>query len=378
MNILIAPNSMKGSLSSIRFADLIGQAFTDADPSFFRVRKVPVADGGDDTATVLMRALGMRSLGTVVADPLGRPVRASFGYAGDTAVIEMANASGMKLLSGEELNPLKTSSYGTGQLILEAIRRGASKIYIGVGGSATADGGSGMLEALGVRFYDSEGMLLTANGGNLRLISKIDCKGLLLPVNMEVKVICDVENPLLGNFGAARTFGPQKGATPEMVEMLEQGLANFAQIAQTVTGKEIASLKSSGAAGGISAGLAAFLHAEIVPGADFVLDTISFDQEVQWADLVITGEGKIDNQTCWNKAPYAVAKRAVKGRKPVIALAGSVESLDQRIFDAAFSVVNRPCTLEEAISNADKLVYDTARELASWLLREPGSPENTK
>ena len=365
MNILIAPNSMKGSLSAFCFADLVGQAFVDTAPSFFEIRKIPVADGGDYTAAILIDALKLDTMEIVISDPLGRPVKSSFGYAGGIAVIEMANASGMKLLKSEELNPLKTSSYGTGQLITEAIRLGAKKIYIGVGGSATVDGGTGMLEALGVRFYDSLGVLLSGNGGNLKLIANIDCDHLNFPDDLEITIICDVENHLLGEDGAARVFAPQKGATPQMVKLLEQGLDNFAKITRLLTGNYVASQKGSGAAGGITAGMVAYLNAKIIPGADFVLDTLSFDQHVKWADLVITGEGKIDNQTLWEKAPYAVAMRAKKYRKTVIGLAGSVEHLDQGIFDAVFSIINQPCTLEKSIINADQLVYNTAKELAS-------------
>ncbi len=364
MNILIAPNSMKGSLSAFRFADLIAQAFLDTDPVFFNVRKMPVADGGDYTAEVLTKALGLNIFEAQVSDPLGRPVNAILGYADGIAVLEMANASGMKRLNPNELNPLLASSYGTGQLILEAVRLGATKIYIGIGGSATVDGGTGMLEALGVKFYNSSGKLLAGNGENLGKIATIDCSSLKLPQEIVIKIICDVDNPLLGDQGAARIFGPQKGATPEMVVGLEKGLANFAGIIRATTGKSVDTLEGSGAAGGISAGMVAFLNAEIVPGADFILDTISFEQYADWADLVITGEGKIDSQTLCNKAPYAVARRTRKYGKKVIGIAGSTEHLEESPFDGIFSIINHPCTLDYAIQNAGNLAYGTAKELA--------------
>ncbi|MGV8137179.1 MAG: glycerate kinase [Mangrovibacterium sp.] len=209
MNILIAPNSMKGSLSAFHFADLIGQAFLDTDPGFFSIRKVPVADGGDDTGQVLTKALELKNYVADVLDPLGRPVKARLGYAGNVAVIEMADASGMKLLQPHELNPLKTSSYGTGQLIMEAIRLGATTIYVGVGGSATVDGGTGMLEALGLQFFDSLGNQLRGNGENLSRIAIV--KGHLnLPAGIEIKVICDVENQLLGEEGGRCGFRTAK------------------------------------------------------------------------------------------------------------------------------------------------------------------------
>jgi glycerate kinase len=368
MKILIAPNSMKGSLSAFRFADLVGQAFMDTAPSFFEIRKVPIADGGDYTYDILTEALGLNSFEVEVSNPLGRQVRALFGYANGIAMIEMANASGMKLLRPEEMNPLKASSYGTGQLILEAVRLGAKKIYIGVGGSATVDGGTGMLEALGVRFYDSSEELLKGNGLNLGSIVHIDRDHMILPCDLVIKIICDVENPLLGKNGASQVFAPQKGATPEMVELLEKGLENFAKVTRLLTGKSVATIKGSGAAGGVAAGMVAYLNAEIVPGADFVLDILSFDQHVKWADLVITGEGKIDNQTLWNKAPYVVAKRAKKYGKKVIGIAGSIELLEQTLFDGVFSVINQPCNLEYVIQNVDSLVYSAAKELASMII----------
>ncbi|MGD9555852.1 MAG: glycerate kinase [Mangrovibacterium sp.] len=367
MNILIAPNSMKGSLSAFHAADLIGQAFLDTDPGFFNIRKVPVADGGDDTGQVLTNALGIRSYEVNVLDPLGRPVKARLGYAGNIAVIEMADASGMKLLQPDELNPLKTSSYGTGQLIMEAVRLGATTIYVGVGGSATVDGGTGMLEALGLQFFDSSGNQLHGNGENLSKIAV--AKGELnLPDGIEIKVICDVENPLLGEEGAAAVFAPQKGATPQMVSLLENGLRNFADFTETRTGKPVTDIKGGGAAGGIAAGMTGWLNAEIVFGGNFILDLIAFDQHVGWADLVITGEGKIDSQTFWNKAPYAVACRARKQGKKVIGIAGSIEYSDQSLFDGVFSIINQPCDLKMAVKNAESLVYHAARELAGLIV----------
>lgn len=369
MNVLVAPNSMKGSLSAFRFADLVEKAFLDVAPGFFSIRKFPVADGGDETMNVLMNALALKVQETTVYDPLGRQIVAQYGYANGVAVIEMANASGIKLLKTEELNPLKTSSYGTGQLLLDAIKKGAKKIFVGIGGSATVDGGMGMLEALGIQFFDSEGRLLIGNGENTGKIHRMVTSNCKLPAGIEVVVISDVDNFLLGSNGAARVFGPQKGATPDMVEMLENNLSNYAEVIRQQFGKDMTTLKGGGAAGGISVAFAAFLNAEIRDGADYILDVISIDESIQWADLVITGEGIIDNQTLMNKAPFAVATRAKKFGKPVIALAGSVSLNDDSVFDGVFSIINKPMTLEYAIENAEELTSRLSVQIAYLIFR---------
>lgn len=373
MNILVAPNSMKGSLSAFRFADLVEKAFLDVDPSFFQIRKIPVADGGDETMNVLMNALGLDVQETLVSNPFGRQVPAQYGYAKGVAVIEMANASGIKLLKPEQLNPMKASSFGVGQLILDAIQRGAKKIYVGIGGSATVDGGMGMLEALGICFFDQDGQPLKGNGENMGKIKRIDAFGCKVSSEIELAVISDVDNRLLGANGAARVFGPQKGATPEMVGMLEHNLANYAQMIRKHTGKDVTLLKGGGAAGGISVAFSAFLNAEIRDGADYILDTISIDESIRWADLLITGEGMIDNQTLMNKAPYAVALRAKKYEKPVIGIGGGVSLGDNEIFDAVFSIVNKPINITEAIENANQLVYSFSKELAKLVILIKGN-----
>lgn len=367
MNILVAPNTMKGSLSAFLFADIVEKAFHEKVPGFFNIRKLPVADGGDLTAEVLTRALNLNNQTIEVAGPLLNPVMAEFGFAGDIAVIEMANASGMKLLRPKELNPMKTSSFGTGQLMMEAIRLGAKKLFIGVGGSATVDGGMGMLEALGVRFQDSDGNLLAGNGANLTKIADFDISELNLPVDLEIKIICDVDNPLLGEKGASRVFGPQKGATNETIDELEAGLTHFAELIKSKLGMSVDTISGGGAAGGITAGMVAFLDAEIAEGANFVLDTVSFDEHAQWADLVITGEGRIDSQTLHNKAPFAVAVRAKKAGAKVIAIGGSVEPIENSPFDGIFSIINKPCSLEYAMENADALLENLAGEIAKMI-----------
>lgn len=239
MNILIAPNSMKGSLSAFQFADEVERAFNDVAPSVFKIRKMPVADGGDETVHVLMNALGLDEQEVLVTDPLGRPILAKYGYAGGIAVIEMANASGLKLLSLDELNPMKTSSFGTGEVILDAIAKGTKKIFVGIGGSATVDGRMGMSEALGIQFLDNTNNLLKGNGANLGEIARIEIKSKLVGSDVEIVVVSDVDNLLLGEAGAARIFGPQKGATPLMVEQLEKNLTHYAEIIKSVTDKDL-------------------------------------------------------------------------------------------------------------------------------------------
>ena len=365
MNILIAPNSMKGSISAFDFADVAEQAFKDCSPEF-SVKKVPVADGGDFTGEVLRRALDARPIEITVSDPLGRKVRARYGISGKTAIIEMADASGIELLGNDELNPMVTSTYGTGQLIADAVNNGCTEILLGIGGSATIDGGSGMLEALGFSLLDKKGLPVKGNGGNLLNIAGIK-KPLSIP-DVSFKIICDVDNPLTGKNGAAEVFGPQKGASPEMVSLLDSGLARWAEILESECGKSLSALKGSGAAGGIALPLMTFFDAEITPGARFILSVLKFDEFVQWADLVVTGEGKIDFQTLNDKAPKVVADIAHKYQKPVIAVGGSVHKEASEAFNGIFSIINESMTLDEAVANVRRILYDYFLELARLLI----------
>jgi glycerate kinase len=364
LKVLVAPNSMKGSLNAFDFADEVEKAFMKISSGFL-VRKIPVADGGDFTGEVLCNALGAKVVEVEVKDPLGRPVRAKYARAGKKAVIEMADASGIKLLRPNELNPLETSSFGTGQLINEAINAGCTEILLGVGGSATVDGGLGMVEALGFQLFDKKGKKLGGKGKNLERVEKIEKPA--FPANLSVKVICDVDNPLLGENGAAKVFGPQKGATSPMVERLEKGLSHWSEILQRETGIDFSKQNGAGAAGGIALPLLAFFHAEIVPGAAFVLQELNFDEAVQWADFVITGEGKIDGQTLHDKAPKAVADVARRYRKPVFAIGGTVTRDASVAFDGIFSLVSGPVSLEKAMNNAAELLFDFSFELAKLI-----------
>lgn len=365
MNILVAPNSMKGSLNAFEFADAISAGFTEAS-SEFQIRKIPLADGGDHTGEVLRRALRADELVLNVKGPAGDEVKAAYFVHNQLAIIEMANASGLKLITPDKMNPMETSSYGTGQLIVDALQKGCSRILLAVGGSATVDGGSGMLEALGFAYIDKNGRRVNGNGKGLREIKTIKFPE-NIPLHCEIRILCDVNNPLLGPQGAARVFGPQKGATSEMVNLLEEGLRNWSDLISSLTGTRVDNVPGMGAAGGISTGLTAFLNAQLVPGADYLIDLLKVDEAIQWADLVITGEGKIDDQSLSNKAPAVLALHCRHLGKPVIALAGIADLNDNSLFDGIFSIINGPMTVEAAMKNAFELVQREANQLGRFL-----------
>lgn len=364
MKILIAPNSMKGSVNACRFAEIVGEAFLSSS-SKFEIRKIPVADGGDFTGEILQQRFGAEKITVEVTGPLGEKTPSKYFVSGRKAIIEMADASGMKLVETSTLNPLKASSFGTGELIADAMAKGCTEIIMAIGGSATVDGGMGMLEALGFRFSSRENKTLQGNGENLARIHHITRGN--FPDNVSIDIICDVNNPLLGNNGAATVFAPQKGATPEMVAMLENGLANWAEIIVGETGTDFSINPGAGAAGGLPMALLAFCNAEIVPGAEYVLSQLNFADHAQWADVIITGEGKIDQQTLNDKAPAAVAACARKYGKPVFAIAGTAEREASRIFDGVLSLAGQ-VPLSYAIANAEKLLFDTSSELANSIL----------
>ncbi|SHE48175.1 glycerate kinase [Mariniphaga anaerophila] len=364
MKVLVAPNSMKGSLNAFEFADVVEKAFFDVSSDFI-VRKVPVADGGDFTGEVLCRALNAVPVEVEVKDPLGRLVQSKYAKIGQKAIIEMADASGIKLLRSNELNPMETSSFGTGQLIRAALKDGCTEILLGVGGSATVDGGLGMLAALGYKLIDEQGRMLEGKGGSLRFVKKIEPPALV--ENFTVNIICDVHNPLLGKNGAAAVFGPQKGATPEMVGELEAGLANWAGVLENQCGKDFSGVEGAGAAGGIVLPLLACCNAKIVPGAAFVLNQLNFQEHVNWADVVITGEGKLDGQTLCDKAPKAVADVAREQKKPVFAIGGTVTGEATDAFDGIFSMIPGPISLEEAMSRSGEMLYQFSFEFAKLI-----------
>jgi len=322
--VAIAPDSFKGSMTAMEAASRIEEGLKRV-LSGAVCRKIPMADGGEGTVQAIVDATGGKFLKRTVADPLGRPVKATFGLSGDgkTAVLEMAAASGLELLKPRERNPLKTSTTGTGELIRHALDLGVHKILIGIGGSATNDGGIGMARALGVRFLDDRGRAVPEGGGALVRIARIDMAGIDPRLaGVDVEVACDVDNPLTGRHGAARVYGPQKGATPSMVTQLDAGLRHLAGVIKRDLGVAILKIPGSGAAGGLGGGLMAFLGGRLRPGVDIVIDIVDLARRLKGCDLVITGEGRMDHQTVSGKTPAGVAKAAKVQGLPVIAICG--------------------------------------------------------
>jgi glycerate kinase len=340
--IIVASDSFKGSLSSLDVAEAAAKAIHEIEPQC-EVIKVDVADGGEGTMDALRRTLGGEKISVEVADPLGRPIQASYVILEDgTAVLEMAAASGLPLLLPSERNPLKTSTFGTGQLIADALKKGCRKFLVGIGGSATNDAGMGMLQALGVRFYDAAGAELQGRGESLEKVANIDMEGLCNGLmESEFIVACDVEAPLYGPTGAAYVFAPQKGADPAMVERLDNGLKHFSEVAfnSLHTTEDYAKSPGAGAAGGLGFGFIAFLSARLERGIEMVLDAIGFDQLIKGASLVITGEGRVDSQTLTGKTPFGVLKRAKKQGIPVVAIGGSVTLDPKEALEAGFAGV---------------------------------------
>ena len=372
MKIVIAPDSFKGSLTSLRAAQVIKKGLSRALP-YAKYLLLPVSDGGEGLVEILFSALGGRKIWCGVSDPLGRPVRASFLILPDgIAVVEMAQASGLSLLKPSERNPFLTSTYGTGQLIAEALKKGVRRVIVGVGGSATVDGGLGMARALGVRFLDKSGAEIASDSGGLGRLNRIDPSGLNPAVRKtEILVASDVTNPLIGKDGAANVFGPQKGATPEQVKILDRNLASFARIIRRDLGKEVSLLSGAGAAGGLGAGLCAFLGAEIKSGINLVLDLLNFSGKAKDADLIVTGEGKIDGQVKFGKALFGLGKTAQKLKIPLIAFCGSYSQDAFKLHDsgitAFFSILPGPCRLPEAMEKGEEFLLSTSTEVGFLL-----------
>ncbi|HEY3667704.1 MAG TPA: glycerate kinase [Polyangiaceae bacterium] len=367
--VVVAPNALKGSLSPFDAASAIARGVRAADPNA-EVVSLPIADGGDGTSAVLSAARGGIARETVVADPLGRPVRASFALldGGRTAVLDVATASGLALLSVQERDPLVASSRGTGKLISLALDAGVETIILGVGGSATVDGGAGLLAALGVGLLDDAGAPISSGGAGLARLARVDLSRMHPALSrVKLRVACDVDSTLLGPHGAARLFGPQKGATSEGVREIEQNLSHFADVIEQSTGRDVRSVVSGGAAGGIAAGLYGVLNAALEPGIDLVLETVGFDQALAGASLVITAEGLLDEQSLRNKGPCGVGRWAKRRNVPVIALAGGiaddVRPRDFPDFSGMFSICRRPMSLEEAMASAAGLLESAAESV---------------
>ncbi len=369
VKIVVAPQAFKESLTALEAAQAIEKGVRSVFPKA-EVLLAPVADGGDGTLQALVDATRGRIITSRVTGPLGENVTARCGALGDgkTAVIEMAQAAGLSLVPPEERNPLVTTTFGVGELIRDAVAKGFKRIIVGIGGSATNDAGAGMAQALGAKLLDKRGRELPFGGAALITLARIDVSGMLPELaKCEVVVACDVTNPLTGPEGASAVYGPQKGATPEMVGQLDKALAHFAEVVRRDLGVDISTLPGAGAAGGLGGGLVAFLKAQLRPGAEIVMEAIGLDERLNGADVVITGEGRMDSQTVYNKAPIAVARLARKRGIPVVALCGSLSEGYQKVHEhgitAAFAITQSPMTVAEALRNASVLLADLAEEV---------------
>ena len=375
MKVTIAVDSFKGSLSSLEVADAFEQGLRTHHPNC-EVVKVAIADGGEGTMEALVETLKGEVIEVEVCDPLHRPIKARYGTIdnGRTAIIDIATASGLPLLKAEERNPLYTSTYGTGELIADALRRGCRKFFIGLGGSATNDAGVGMFRALGFRFLDHSGKELISGGEILEHIAEIDDSA-VVPELFDSTFIaaCDVQNRLFGKFGAAYTFAPQKGADKEAVQLLDSGLQNFARVVAGYNGSMIALIEGGGAAGGVGGGAVALLNAKLVRGIDMVLNAMHFDKIIEGCDLVVTGEGCIDNQTIMGKAPSGVLSIAKSKNIPTIAIGGGVvwcDELRNSSFASIEVVTPEGMSLEEAMTpeTAKENIRQTAERIAKRFL----------
>ena len=366
MKIVVAPDSFKGSLSSTQIAEAVEKGIKKIDPSI-TVLKVPVADGGEGTVEALVCTSQGKIITVKVTGPLLNKVDAFYGISADgqTAFIEMAAASGLALLDRSEYNAMKATSYGTGELVLHALDQGCRSIIIGLGGSATNDGGAGLLQALGLRLLNHNQSDLAFGGGSLGDLFAFD-QSRFDPRIKETNFIlaCDVENPLCGSQGASAIFGPQKGASPSEVTFLDDCLRHFADLIERDFGKQVAEIPGAGAAGGMGAGLMAFLDARIVKGIDLIIEVSGLEANIADADCVITGEGMIDHQTAFGKTPMGIAQLAKKHNIPVIGIAGSLgQDLDQLYemgFTSLFAIADRPMTLDESMHGAKQLIEKLA------------------
>ncbi len=375
LKIVIAPDSFKECLPAEAVAAAMARGVRAAAPGA-EVICVPMADGGEGTVRALVAATRGRLLSARVTGPLGDPVEAEYGLLGDgrTAALEMAAASGLPLVPPERRDPMAATTFGTGELIAAALDQGVERLVLGIGGSATVDGGAGMAQALGARLLDARGASVGRGGGALAQVERIDVSALDPRLRrVECQVACDVTNPLTGPRGAARVYGPQKGATPEMVELLDAALAHWAEVIERDLGAHVSDTPGAGAAGGLGAGLIAFLRAELVRGVELVIQAVGLDEKLRGADLVLVGEGRLDAQTAYGKVPVGVARVARAGGIPVVALAGSLgegyEAVREQGIAACFSVVQSPMALRTAMDHADELLARAAEEVVRLFLQ---------
>lgn len=371
MKIVIAIDSLKGSLTSMEAANAIKKGIENSKLNA-DIEIKPLADGGEGTVDALVDGMNGRRKIVEVCGPSGKKVKAVYGILEDnkTAIMEMAQAAGITHVSGEEKNPLITTTYGVGEMIKAAIDEGCRNFIMGIGGSATNDAGVGMLQALGFKFYDENNNLVGLGGKTLNKIKSIDVSEKLKELDdCKFKIACDVNNPLFGLNGAAHIYGPQKGATPQIVEELDKGLRNFAEVVKNDLGKDLAHIEGSGAAGGLGYGFLTFLNSKLESGIKIILDEIKLEESIKDADIVVTGEGRLDNQTAMGKAPIGVAKLAKKYGAKVIAIAGCTTDdavvCNENGIDAYFAIVNRATTIEEAMehNNAENNMINTSTQI---------------
>jgi glycerate kinase len=384
MRVVIAPDKFKGSLTALQAAQAMARGVAAARPEAV-VDQVPMADGGEGTVAALVAATGGTLELATVTGPLGEPVAAQFGLlgGGTTAVIEMSAASGLVLVPSERRNPLGATTLGTGELLLAAIGRGVRRLIVGIGGSATNDGGAGLAQALGFRLLDDEGRELSPGGGSLDRLVQIDQSGKKLDLrSVQIDVACDVANPLCGPFGASAVYGPQKGATPDMVVTLDANLAYFATIIERDLGIAIRDLPGSGAAGGLGGGLVAFAGGRLKQGVDLIIEAVKLRDRLDGADLCLTGEGALDAQSAFGKTAVGVGKLARSLGCPTLALVGSIgpgaEAVLEHGIDAYFSICSRPITLGQAIAEAADLLEKATEQVVRGFLTASNSQPVTR
>jgi len=370
MNILIAIDSFKGSLSTNDLASAIEEGINEVSLTHL-IKKIPIADGGEGTCETLISGLGGKKVKVVVKNPLFQLIEAEYGILeNNTAIIEMAKSSGLTLIPEELQNPMNTTTFGVGEMIKDALSKGCREFIIGIGGSATNDGGIGMLNALGFDFYDKDDNLLSPIGSSLLSIARIDDSNVTEDVKTsKFLVACDVDNPIYGLTGAAHVYGKQKGASKEEIHLLDQGLRNFTKIIFETFKKDISTIKGAGAAGGLGGGFKGFLNSVLRPGIDIIFDSLHLERYIEECDIVITGEGKLDFQTVMGKAPIGIAKLASKHNKPVIAIAGSVgdDAYNAHKYGVTsmFSIMDGPMSLDQAMDhdNTYRMVKKKVNEL---------------
>jgi glycerate 2-kinase len=369
--VVLAPDKFKGSLTAAEVAAALSAGMLDVVPGLETIM-LPVADGGDGTVAAALSA-GFDKIIVDAVGPTGEQVRAPYALNGDLAVVELAAVVGLSMLPGGRLDPLGSSTYGLGLVIADAIRRDATRIVLGLGGSASTDGGAGMVQALGARLVDSDGRDLPPGGGNLGGLERLDLAPLRATLGaVTIIVASDVDNPLLGPRGAAAVFGPQKGAAPHEVEALERGLTHWSQTVSNATGRHDVERAGAGAAGGTGFAAMALLNAEIKPGIELILDLIDFDRRIAGADLVVTGEGSLDEQSLAGKAPIGVARAAARAGTPVVAVAGRLRLSPERLHEAGISAAYPLSALEpdpaRSIANAKPLLRRVGAQIAKeWL-----------